>query len=88
MKLDIVLKVSRGAKSRRDSKCSFHRMVNYMNNNKVIGLIFRAFSQILHNQEKIMRHYGEENFFLLEDTNELSVKYGELAQEYFKKGDD
>ena len=62
-------------------------MVNYMNN-KVIGLIFRAFSQILHNQEKIMRHYGEENFFLLEDTNELSVKYGELAQEYFKKGDD
>ena len=54
-----------------------------MNNNKVIGLIFRAFSQILHNQEKIMRHYGEENFFLLEDTNELSVKYGELAQEYF-----
>lgn len=32
-------------------------------NNKVIGLIFRAFSQILHNQEKIMRHYGEENFF-------------------------
>lgn len=54
-------------------------------NNKVIGLIFRAFSQILHNQEKIMRHYGEENFFLLEDTNELSIKYGELAQEYFKK---
>ena len=44
------------------SNCSFHRMVNYMNNNKVIGLIFRAFSQILHNQEKIMRHYGEENF--------------------------
>ena len=35
-----------------------------------------------------MRHYGEENFFLLEDTNELSVKYGELSQEYFKKGDD
>lgn len=34
-------------------------------NNKVIGLIFRAFSQILHNQEKIMKHYGEENFFLL-----------------------
>ena len=62
MKLDIVLKVSRVAKNRRDSKCSFHRMVNYMNNNKVIGLIFRAFSQILHNQEKIMRHYGEENF--------------------------
>ena len=27
-------------------------MVNYMNNNKVIGLIFRAFSQILYNQEK------------------------------------
>lgn len=36
-----------------------------------------------------MRHYGEENFYLLEDTNELSVKYGELAKEYFnKKGDD
>ena len=47
------------------SNCSFLRMVNYMNNNKVIGLIFRAFSQILHNQEKIMRHYGEENFFLV-----------------------
>ena len=63
-------------------------MVNYMNNNKVIGLIFRAFSQILYNQEKIMRHYGEENFYLLEDTedtNELSVKYGELAKEYFNK---
>lgn len=57
-------------------------------NNKVIGLIFRAFSQILQNQEKIMRYYGEENFFLLEDINELSVKYGELAQGYFKKGDD
>lgn len=57
-------------------------------NNKVIGLIFRAFSQILQSQEKIMRYYGEENFFLLEDINELSVKYGELAQEYFKKGDD
>lgn len=57
-------------------------------NNKVIGLIFRAFSQILQNQEKIMRYYGEEIFFLLEDINELSVKYGELAQEYFKKGDD
>ena len=88
MKLDIVQKENRVGENRRDSKCSFHRMVNYMNNNKVIGLIFRAFSQILHNQEKIMRHYGEENFFLLEDTNELSVKYGELAQEYFKKGDD
>lgn len=59
-----------------------------MNNNKIIGLIFRAFSQILYNQEKIMRHYDEENFYLLEDTNELSVKYGELAQEYFKKGGD
>lgn len=56
-----------------------------MNNNKVIALIFRAFSQILYNQEKIMRYYGKENSYLLEDTNELSVKYGELAQEYFSK---
>ena len=70
------------------SNCSFLRMVNYMNNNKVIGLIFIAFSQILKKKEKIMRHYGEENFCLLEDTNELAVKYGELAQEYVKKGDD
>lgn len=59
-----------------------------MNNNKVIGLIFKGFSYILANQEKIMRHYGEENFYLLEDINELSVKYGELAQEYFKKEGD
>ena len=58
-----------------------------MSDNKVIGLIFRAFSQILYNQEKIMRHYGEENFYLLEDTNELSVKYGELAHEYYNKQD-
>lgn len=57
-------------------------------NNKVIGLIFKGFCHILANQEKIMRHYGEENFYLVEDTNELSVKYGELAQEYFYKGDD
>ena len=56
-----------------------------MNNNKVIGLIFKGFCHILANQEKIMRHCGEENFYLLEDTNELSVKYGELAQEYFNK---
>lgn len=68
------------------TKCSFHRRKNM--NNRTIGLIFKGFSHILANQEKIMRHYGEENFFLLEDTNELSVKYGELAQEYFKKGDD
>lgn len=32
-------------------------------NNKVIGLIFKGFCHILANQEKIMRHYGEENFF-------------------------
>lgn len=59
-----------------------------MNNNKIIGLIFKGFSHILASQEKIMRHYGEENNYLLNDTNELSVQYGELAQEYFRKGDD
>ena len=53
--------------------------------NKVIGLVFKAISHILANQEKIMRHYGEDNEYLLEDTNELSVRYGELAQEYFSK---
>ncbi len=53
--------------------------------NKIIGLIFKGFSHILSNQEKIMRHYGEENFYQLEDTNELSVLYGELSQEYFNK---
>lgn len=56
--------------------------------NKIIGLVFRAFSQILYNQEKIMRHYGEENFYLLEDTNELSVKYGKLAKKYFEEWGD
>lgn len=71
---------------KKPRKDGFHRRKNM--NNRNIGLIFKGFSHILANQEKIMRHYVEENFFLLEDTNELSVKYGELAQEYFRKGDD
>ena len=58
--------------------------------NKQFGLICKAFSHILGNQEMIMRKLNMTNdyFYLTEDTNELSVKFGELAEAYYKIKDD
>ena len=53
--------------------------------NTELSLIFKGMSHILANQEHIMRKIGEENFYLVEDTNELAVKFGELAKAYYKK---
>ena len=52
-----------------------------------LSLIFKGLSHILANQEIILRKLGEEdgNFYNLEDTNTLSVKFGQLAQKYYKK---
>ena len=54
--------------------------------NKQFGLICKGISHILGNQEWIMRKLDPEDkhFYLTEDTNELSVKFGELAEAYYK----
>ena len=44
-----------------------------------LSLIFKGMSHILANQERILRKLGEEengNFYNLEDTNTLAVKFG------------
>lgn len=53
--------------------------------NKQFGLICKGISHILGNQEVIMRMLDQEDkyFYLIEDTNELSVKFGELSEAYF-----
>lgn len=51
--------------------------------NQEIGLIFKAFSHILGNQEVIMRRNCPESFYLIEDTNELSVLFGQLSEKYY-----
>lgn len=58
--------------------------------NKQFGLICKGISHILANQEWIMRKLDQEDkhFYLTEDTNELSVKFGELAEAYFKTKED
>jgi hypothetical protein len=59
-----------------------------MMNDLEISLMFKGMSHILANQERILRRLGEEengNFYNLEDTNTLSVKFGQLAQKYYKK---
>lgn len=48
-----------------------------------LGLIFKAFSHILGNQEVIMRRNCPESFYLIEDTNELSVLFGKLGEKYY-----
>lgn len=57
--------------------------------NKQFGLICKGISHILANQEWIMRKLYQEDkhFYLTEDTNELSVKFGELAEAYYKTKD-
>lgn len=61
-----------------------------MMTNKQFGLICKGISHILGNQEMIMRKLDIENdyFYLTEDTNELSVKFGELAEAYYKAKED
>lgn len=58
--------------------------------NKQFGLICKGISHILANQEWIMRKLDTKNehFYLTEDTNELSVKFGKLAESYFKTKED
>ena len=57
--------------------------------NKQFGLICKGISHIFANQEWIMRKLDPEDkhFYLTEDTNELSVKFGELAKAYYKTKD-
>lgn len=56
-------------------------------NDLEISLLFKGMSHILANQEIILRRLGEENgnFYNLEDTNTLAVKFGELAKKYYKR---
>ena len=56
-------------------------------NNLEIALMFKGLSHILANQEIILKQLGEENgnFYNLEDTNTLSVKFGQLAKKYQEK---
>lgn len=58
--------------------------------NKQFGLVCKEISHILANQEWIMHKLDQEDkhFYLTEDTNELSVKFGELAEAYFKTKED
>ena len=55
--------------------------------NKQFGLICKGISHILANQEWIMRKLDpkDKHFYL---TDELSVKFGELAEAYFKTKED
>ena len=57
--------------------------------NKQFGLICTGISHILANQEWIIRKLDTEDkyFYLTENTNELSVKCGELAEAYYKTKD-
>ena len=57
--------------------------------NKQFGLICKGISHILANQEWIMRKLDPEDkhFYLTEDANELSVKFVELAEAYYKTKD-
>lgn len=48
------------------------------------SLVFKALSHILANQEHIMKKLGEENFYLIEDTNTLAVDFGKMAKKYYK----
>lgn len=56
-------------------------------NDLEISLLFKGLSHILANQEIILRRLGEENgnFYNLEDTNTLAVKFGELSKKYYKR---
>ena len=56
-------------------------------NDLEISVLFKGMSHILANQEIILRRLGEENgnFYNLEDTNTLAVKFGELAKKYYKR---
>lgn len=69
-------------------KHRIQQMVEAMTN-KQFGLICKGISHILANQEWIMRKLDPEDkhFYLTEDTNELSVKFGELAEAYYKTKD-
>lgn len=55
-------------------------------NDKELALIFKGLSHILDNQAEIMKHLGIENFYKINDSNDLSVQYGKLAECYFKTG--
>lgn len=58
--------------------------------NKQFGLICKGISHILANQEWIMCKLDpkDEHFYLTENANELSVKFGKLAESYFKTKED
>ena len=62
-------------------------MMERLSENKEKALIFKALCHILYNQEQLMRHYGEENFYLVEDTNTLSIEFSKLAESYNKLDD-
>ena len=64
--------------------CDFERYGDDFLNNKEIGLIFKGISHILANQEKIMRHFNDEDY-QIKDTNELSVLYGKLSEQYYRE---
>lgn len=50
-----------------------------------LSLIFKGISHILGNQEYIMRQMKIGEPYIVEDTNELSVKFGQMAKAYYKK---
>ena len=64
--------------------CDFERYGDDFLNNKEMGLIFKGISHILANQEKIMKHFDNEDY-QIKDTNELSVLYGELSKKYYQE---
>ena len=45
-----------------------------------LALIFKGLSHVLYNQRKIMEHLNIENFYAANDTDELAVQFGKLAQ--------
>ena len=50
-----------------------------------LSLIFKGMSHILGNQEQIMKKFNIGEPYIVNDTNELAVKFGELAKAYYRK---
>ena len=53
--------------------------------NKDLAMIYKALAHILFNQRRIMEHMNIDNFYATQDTDELAVLFGQLAEKYYEK---
>ena len=54
-----------------------------MEKDKELGIVFKAMSHLLHNQELLMREVCKDKIYTINDTNELSVLLSNLSEAYY-----